>query len=62
MGLLNCDDHVSDDDYEEYCEFDDYLNSLSDSQRKAEIAFSECITMALNQGKNVVPLDTYYTM
>ena len=53
---------ISDDEYEDFCEFDDYMNSLSDSKREAEIAFSDCITLALEQGKNVVPLYSYYTM
>ena len=53
---------ISDDEYEDFCEFDDYMNSLSDSEREAEIAFSDCITLALEQGKNVVPSYTYYTM
>ena len=57
MGLMNYDDHISDDDYEEFCEFDDYLNSLSDSERVGEESWMNAIALAITQGKNVVPND-----
>lgn len=54
MGLLNCDDNISDDDYEEFSEFDDYMNSLSESEFNEEVKWVEAIALAITQGKNVV--------
>ena len=45
---------ISDDDFEEFCEFDDYLNSLSDSEREGEEAWLDAVALAITQGKNVV--------
>ena len=55
MGLLNCDDHITDDDYEEFCEFDEYFESLPPEQRAAEEKWYDSIALAISQGKNVVP-------
>ena len=54
MGLLNCDDDISDDDYEEFCEFDDYMQSLSDEEFDEEVKWVEAIALAITEGKNVV--------
>ena len=51
MSLLE----ITDDDYEEYCDFDDYLQSLSEEELAQEEKWLDSIALAITQGKNVVP-------
>ena len=51
---FDIDTEISDDDYEEFCEFDDYMNSLSESEYDDEVKWVEAIALAITQGKNVV--------
>ena len=48
------DKEISDDDYEDFCEFDDYMQNLSDDEYNAEVKWVEAIALAISQGKNVV--------
>jgi hypothetical protein len=48
------DSEIDDEEYDDVCEFDEYLNSLSDSERAGEQAWVNAIALAITQGKNVV--------
>ena len=48
---------ITDDDFEEFSEFDEYLESLSDEEYSGEVKWLEAIALAVSQGKNVVRND-----
>ena len=51
---MDFNEEISDDDYEEFSEFDEYMNSLSESEYEEEVKWVEAIALAITQGKNVV--------
>ena len=48
-------ENISDDDYEEFSEFDEWIESLSEDEYAGEVAFLDALATAIQQGKNVVP-------
>ena len=51
---MDFNEEISDDDYEEFSQFDEYMNSLSESEYEEEVKWVEAIALAITQGKNVV--------
>ena len=55
MASMYYDSDITDDEYEDFSEFDEYMESLSDVEREAEEKWVEAIALAIMQGKNAVP-------
>jgi hypothetical protein len=60
MATISHDSEISDDDYEEFSEFDDYMQNLSEQEFDEEIKWVEAIAQAIQDGKNVVRNEARY--